>query len=529
MVARVVVMKGTYRDSVALMKISNVVSTSTGIRNAAVVMATGLNKRLLGDLGFRTDEFEQAGSNDLIIALDAQSEQTLEGGLSQVGSLLSPKDTSLSRQVHPRTLDSALELLPDANLAVISVPGQFAGREALKALERGLHVFLFSSNVAAEDELRLKRRAKDKHLLLMGPDCGTAIINGVVLGFGNVISRGPVGIVSASGTGLQQVSVLIQNNGLGVSQAIGTGGNDLSAPIGGIMTIEGIKRLEEDKETKAIVVISKPPSPQVSRKVLAVVRRCRKPVVVNFLGQSIGPTEVKGQYQAPTLEDAASIVCSVIRDEKPQKRLFPVTKEQVLTVVSGEASKLAAGQKYVRGLFSGGTLCDEAIVVMTPLVGGIYSNTPLKARYKLDDANNSRDHTCIDMGSEEFTMGRPHPMIDFTLRKMRILQEARDPGTAVIVLDLVLGLGSNPDPAAELLPAIAEARKLAGNRGRFLTVVASIIGTSEDPQDFGNQRKALEKAGVVVMDSNAQAARLAALIASKGEATTKLFREGGAA
>jgi FdrA protein len=515
-VARVVVLKGTYRDSITLMKISNEVSEMAGIRNAAAVMATDLNKRLLSDLGFRTDEIEPAGSNDVIIALDAQDERTLEGAFARVEGLLSAQETMPSEEARPRTLDSGLGLLPDANLVMISVPGEFAKREALKALRKGLHVFLFSSNVDAADELELKQTARDKYLLLMGPDCGTAIINGVVLGFGNVVNRGAVGIVSASGTGLQQVSVLIQREGMGISQAIGTGGNDLSEAIGGIMMMEGIRRVEEDEETKAMVIISKPPNPQTARRVLAFVRRCRKPVVVNFLGQSIDPAEIKGQHQAGTLEDAANIVCSLMQGKKFERKPFSAPGDWVLRVADGEASRLTKTQRYVRGLFSGGTLCYEAMVVMTPLIGEAYSNRPLRAPQRLEDSNISREHTCVDLGSEEFTKGRPHPMIDFKLRKMRILREAGDPETAVILLDVVLGLGSNPDPAAELVPSIVEAKALAQKNGRFLPVVASVIGTPGDPQDLAKQQEELEKAGVVVMPSNAQASRMAALIASKG-------------
>ena len=523
MVSRVVVMKGTYRDSITVMKISNELSAASGIRSAAAVMATGLNKRLLGDLGFRAIEVESAGPNDLVVALEAQDENALGDALEKLDRLLSARKTMLSGPAGPRTLDSALGMLPDANLAVISVPGQFAKREALRALREGLHVFLFSSNVPAADELELKRIAKDSGLLLMGPDCGTAMLNGVVLGFGNVVRRGPVGIVSASGTGSQQVSVLVHGAGLGISQVIGTGGSDLSEQIGGLMMIEGLKLLEDDEGTKVIVIISKPPGPPTAEKLLVVARQCRKPVVVNFLGRSIESAADSGVREVATLEDAAKTACALVRGETPRVEPFSAKKEDVLAIVEREASSLTASQKYVRGLFSGGTLCLETMVVMTPLIGGIYSNTALGGSHTLGDANVSREHTCVDLGSEEFTAGRLHPMMDYTLRKMRILREAKDPETAVILADIVLGIGSNPDPAAELVPTVAEAKGLAQRGGRSLPIVASAIGTPDDPQDLTRQRKELENAGVIVMESNAQAARIAALIATRGAAAPRVF------
>ena len=523
MVVRVVIRKGTYRDSVTLMKISNNVAELNGVLQAAVVMATPTNKQLLKDVRLLTDEIERAGPNDLVIALDTESDESMKIALSEVDRLLSAREAIEVEQVLPKTLDSALSTMPDANLVMISVPGIFAKREALRALRRGLNVFLFSSNVPIEEEVELKKISKDSGLLMMGPDCGTALINNIALGFGNAVSVGSIGVVSASGTGLQQVSTLIQREGLGISQAIGTGGNDLSKKVGGIMMIEGIKLLDKDEKTQAIVLISKPPDPQIREKILREASRCTKPVVVNFLGGEIDEIKKWGCYAATTLEDAARIVCALVKGKKHEKTIFTIPERRIQSTFKAESSKLSSMQKYVRGLFSGGSLCYETQVILAPIIGDIYSNVPLKPWYKLEDVNVSKKHTCIDMGSEEFTIGRLHPMIDFTLRKRRIVQEAKDPETAVVLLDVVLGYGAHQNPSAELVPSIAEAKTLAEHNGRFLSLVASIVGTPEDAQDMRKQEGELEGAGVIIMPSNAQAARIAALIATRGGAEERLF------
>lgn len=524
MITKVIVRKGTYRDSVTLMKISSKIAELNGILQAAVVMATHSNKQLLKDLDLLTTEAQSATANDLIIAIKAKDEKSLETALSEADKLLSARElVEAEKEVLPKTLESALRIMPDANLVVISVPGTYAKREAMKALEKGLHVFLFSSGVPAEDELELKQIAREKGLLVMGPDCGTAIINNVVLGFGNVVNPGPIGIVSASGTGLQQVSTIIHREGLGISQAIGTGGNDLSEKVGGIMMVEGIRLLDEDENTRVIVLISKPPGTRVSEKVLETVKYCKKPIVVNFLGGDIDEIRRRGYIAATTLEDAAHVACSLVKGEKTQEIIFTLPEKEIMAIVDSEKAKLSMKQKYIRGLFSGGTLCYEAQVILKPLIGYVYSNVPLDPSYKLADSNISKEHTCVDLGTEEFTMGRPHPMIDFTIRKHRIVREANDPETAVILLDVVLGYGANPDPANELIPSILEAKKIAEENGRYLSIVASVVGTPEDPQDLQKQEEKLKDAGVIVMPSNAQATRMAALIATRGTVKEKIF------
>ena len=520
----VVVKKGMFRDSITLMKLSKQISEQKNVKQAAIVMATSLNKRYLEDIGFRDDDLKKAGPNDLVIAAEAISEESLNAALQEVERLLSTQAAIEAKESRPSTLEDALEIMPDANLVVISVPGEFAKREAMKALKRGLNVFLFSSNVSIEEEIELKKFAWERQLLVMGPDCGTAFINNVVLGFGNVVNRGEVGIVSASGTGLQQVSTLIHNAGFGVSHAIGTGSNDLAEKVGGLMMKRGIKLLEEDEETRVVALISKPPSASIARKILKIAESSSKPTVINFLGAKF---ESKGKkwYGTSTLEDAAEAVCAILRNKKPRSIIFTKSKEEVTSTASSEFTHFSDNQKYIRGIFSGGTLCYEAMIVLSPLLGAIHSNVSIETKMKLENVNKSVEHTFIDMGSEEFTVGRAHPMIDFTLTKMRILQETRDPEVAVILIDIVLGYGAHSDPADEIIPVIIKAKSLAKESGRYLSFVASVVGTEKDPQNAIEQCIRLQKAGVIVMPSNAQAARMAALIATRNKIIKQLFKE----
>jgi len=512
MTTRVVVKKATYRDSISLMKISNTLSKLPGIAQAAVVMGTELNRRVLSEAGFADTAIGRAASDDMIIAIEAKDAASLDSALAAVEGLLSPGERPAGEKAPPTSLGEALDLLPDANLAVISVPGQFAKREAMQALARGLNVFLFSSNVSREEEVALKRVAKDKGLLLMGPDCGTSIINQKVLGFGNVIREGVIGLVSASGTGMQEVTTLIHKAGFGISQAIGTGGGDLSEQVGGITMIQGIELLEADKQTDVIVLISKPPAPGTMERVLEVARRCRKPVLVNFLGADVSPPLLGKLRSAHTLEDAARIACELSGGKRGvAPELLPIP---AVSVALAENKKLAKGQKYIRGLFAGGTLCYESQTVLQPMFREVYSNAPIKSEFKVPGDAPSKKHACIDMGSEEFVEGRAHPMMDFSLRNVRILREAKDPETAAVLIDVELGYGSNPDPAGQLVPVIQKAKRLAEDARRSLPFVASVVGTEGDFQGLARQEKALTGAGVLIMPSNAQATRLSALIAS---------------
>ncbi|HEC65832.1 MAG TPA: acyl-CoA synthetase FdrA [bacterium] len=525
MTVTVIVRKDTYRDSVILMRLSNTIVELDGVLQAGVVMATPTNKKFLRDLNLLNENAENAGPNDLVIALETTNEKIMTKSLSEVDRLLTTRVLKDDSKIVPKTLDSALREIPDANLVVISVPGRFAKREALKSLKKGLNVFLFSSNVSLEDELELKQIAVEKGLLIMGPDCGTAIVNNVVLGFGNVVNQGNIGLVAAAGTGLQQVSTLIHNEGYGISQAIGTGGNDLSKTVGGVMMIEGIKRLEHDDETKVIVLISKLPDQEICEKVLKIVRHSNKPVVVNFIGGDFKNIKGQNYIVSTTLEDAATAACALVQGKQSNIRLFTASRDEILSTTQSEWSRMSSNQKFVRGLYTGGTLSYEALVLLTPLLGDMFSNSPLNHHLKLEDSAKSKNHTCVDMGAEEFVIGRLHPMIDYTLRNQRIVKEGNDPETAVILLDVVLGYGSHDNPANELISPIQELQANTKRNGRYLPVIASIVGTDLDYQDLDKQKKLLEDLGVIIMPTNAQAARLAALIATRGTIQDKLFEE----
>lgn len=520
MIKKGIVRKNEYYDSIVLMQISERIQRMEGVEKAAVIMATDNNKKLLENIDLLTDDIKGASPNDLVIIISARDEKILSEAISKIDELLKKRVQVIAEMAAPKSLDSALEALSDANLVVISVPGQFAGLEAKKALERNLNVFLFSDNVPLEDEIELKNLAIEKGLLLMGPDAGTAIINGVGLGFANVVNKGPIGVVGAAGTGIQEVTSIISKE-LGISQAIGTGGRDLHERVGGIMTIEGIKVLDDDKETKVIVVIAKSPTPKIQEKMLELIKNCKKPVVVDFVGADVSAIGEIGVVPALTLEDAALKAIALAKDEGLREVTFTATWDEIVSTAHVEYQKFISSQKYVRGLFSGGTFCNEAMLIMSRWIGKIYSNISAKPELKLDDPHLSRGHTCVDIGADEFTVGRPHPMIDLSLRKLRLLKEAKDPETAVIMLDIVLGYGAHQDPAGGLAPTIAEAKSIAQKEGRYLSVVASVCGTLGDPQNLEVQKKKLKEVGVIVMPSNAQAARIAALIAIRGQAKIK--------
>jgi FdrA protein len=510
------VRKNDYRDSVFLMRVSSKLEALDGVRRAAAMMATENNKRLFKDVNLLTEEIRGAGSNDLAISVDAIKDKTAEDAISMADELLAEKIVKTGEAIY-KTLSSAIESNPDADLILISTPGAFATREAKKALEAGKHVMIFSDGVPFEDEIELKRLASEKGLMLMGPEAGTSIIGGVGLGFSNVVRSGPIGVVGAAGTGIQEVTCLVSRES-GITHAVGVGGRDLSQRVDGVGTISALKFLAKDKKTKVVVVISKPPASSVSRKVLQAVKKVGKPAVVCFLGGT--PSEISrvGAIPAVTLEDAAAKAIALTRSEEPKEVTFTLPMDEVKKIAENEYSRFAYGQKYVRGLFSGGSLCDEAIVVLEELLGDVCSNVPLKPKLKLSSPNHSKRHTCVDMGTEDFTRERPHPMIDLKLRCERLLREAKEYDVAVVLLDVVLGYGAHPDPAGELAQTIETSKDSSEKNGEYLSVVASICGTPEDPQDLAGQEEKLRNTGTIVMPSNAQASRMAALIASKGRA-----------
>ncbi|MBI4802525.1 MAG: acyl-CoA synthetase FdrA [Elusimicrobia bacterium] len=513
-----VVKRGAYHDSVSLMKAARELNSVKGVGDCAIVMATKENKSIVRASGLYNPELDTAEDNDLVITVKAQDGDCAAQALRKAEELLKPATGGkggTAPGAKARGIEDAGRMLGGADLAIVSVAGRFAGRVAMNCLENNMHVMLFSDNVSLETETALKRTALKKDLLMMGPDCGTAIINGAPLAFANSVARGNIGIVAASGTGLQEVSTLISNEGGGISQAIGAGSRDVKKEVGAVTFIQGLKALNGDNSTSLIVLISKPPHPRVLKKILAEVKRVKKPVVAVFLGGDVKLPSKKDFYPADTLEEAALKAVYLAKDNprKARERLFDISSEAA-SAAAAQAKNKRAAQKYLKGLFSGGTFVSEAQLVLKGIIGPLWSNAPIDIKYKLFDSLKLKGNCVIDMGEDEFTVGRPHPMIDYSLRNKLIVSEAKKPETAVILLDVVLGYGSNPRPLDDILPAVNEAFK----NNKTLSMVASVTGTETDPQVRSAVITGLKKAGVIVMPSNASACRLA------GEIVRRLSR-----
>ncbi len=508
MTIRYIVKPNLYKDSVALMRIAETAQAREGVKRATLLMGTAANKDILAEAGLLDAAVSGAGANDVMMFVEADDavmadalaeiEHLLAGGAAKGGA------TDVAAML-PRSLAMAVGANSggtQSGLAQISVPGPYAAAEALKALRLGMHVFMFSDNVSIEHELAIKQVGVRKGLLVMGPDCGTAIINGVPLGFANVVRSGSIGIVAASGTGLQEVTTQIHRLGGGVSQAIGTGGRDVYAAIGGITMLQALDVLAADAATKVIAIVSKPPAPAVTEKVMARLAAIGKPAVVLFLGSDAkgGAANVR---TVATLFDCAAQAVSLAGG----KAALAEQAAKVPTI------KFSQSQRWLRGLYSGGTFCTEAQLIWKQLGLRTWSNVPVdKADALPNPKQASREHSAIDLGDDEFTVGRPHPMIDQAARIERLLKEAADPEVAVILLDVVLGYGAHADPAGALAPAIREAKAIAAKGGRELAIVAFACGTDEDPQPLTVQDKALVAAGALVAQSSVAAARLAAAL-----------------
>ncbi|MBE2232589.1 MAG: acyl-CoA synthetase FdrA [Anaerolinea sp.] len=515
------ILSSAYYDSVTLMLVAKELLAMPGVQDAAVVMGTPANLALMRDAGLLTAAAQAATPNDLVAAVLAQDDETAAAALAAVDGLLAaskggPQTQGATRR--PRSLRAAMSQTPDANLAVISVAGRYAAREARLALTHGLHVMLFSDNVSLEEEIALKELAGEQGLLCMGPDAGTAILNGVGLGFANAVPRGPIGIVAAAGTGLQSVSSDIARRGSGVSQAIGTGGRDLSEAVGGRTMLAGIAALQADPQTQVIVLVSKPPAEAVAARVLQAAKASGKPVVVCFLGADPGQIERAGLIPVSTLEQAAAVAVALARGEDWCSPIVACDQAPLawLPQARAAAAALQPGQRFIHGLYSGGTFCYEAQLILRHLPDGLYSNAPVHPSTAEpaapDDAVVHGQHVILDLGADEYTEGRLHPMLDPSQRRRMIMQTADDPAAAVLLLDVVLGYGSHPDPAGEAAQAIVAAKAKAEAAGRYLPVVTFVCGTEEDPQRLGEQEARLAAAGALVTASNAQAARVAALI-----------------
>jgi len=505
---KTVIKKGAYFDSVSLMQVAKKLNSVPGVLDSAVVMATKENKGIIKASGLLTPEILKAGDSDLAIAVSAKTPAAAEAAFKAADELLNKKPAQPSGGTDRKAagLDDAFKSLEGANLAVISVAGRFAGALAADCLEKGLNVMLFSDNIPVETEVALKKAAVKKGLLVMGPDCGTAIINGAPIAFANSVRRGNIGVVAAAGTGLQEVTTLISNEGAGISQAIGTGGRDVKLEVGALTFIQALRLLAADPGTGVILLVSKPPHPAILKKITAEIKKIAKPVVAVFLGGEIKEKLKENFYPAKTLEEAAYKAACLGRGwaiAKAREMIYDMNLKS-LALAKKEALRKKK-TSCLRGLFTGGTFVSEAQVILPEMLGAVLSNAPLDKKNKLKNSMQLSGHAVIDLGEDEFTVGRPHPMIDFSLRNKLIVSEAKRPEVSVLLLDLVLGYGANLNPLEDIMPSLVE----AFIQNKELSIVASVTGTETDPQARFKVVKALEAAGVLVMPSNAGACRLA--------------------
>ncbi len=502
-----------YKDSVTLMQIGARLRERDGIAQASCLMATPANLAQLQDADLSVDA--PASPSDLLVVV--------RGDAAACDDAIAAAETLLLSEGKVSAGDGAAFSLPltsvalgvetnaAADLALISVPGDYAAAEAMKALALGLHVMLFSDNVSVAEERAIKLAARAKNLLVMGPDCGTAIVNGVPLGFANVVRRGDIGLVAASGTGLQEVTCRIHNLGGGISQALGTGGRDLKEEVGGITMLQGLAALAADARTRVIVLISKPPAPAIARQIEQAAATSGKPVVVHFLGAAAA-SDRPGLTSAASLRHAADVAVALARGEPaPASTVAP--GPEVQAAIERCAAVMAPSQKDVRALFTGGTFCYEAQLAFLARGLACSSNAPAKGAAAVE--GRAPGHVLLDLGEDEYTRGRPHPMIDPSLRDAAVREHAADARTAAILFDVVLGFGAHDDPSRGLAQALADAQRAAQAQGRTLALIGHVCGTDGDPQRRADQVQQLQDVGAIIVGSNVEAAWLAAELAAR--------------
>lgn len=557
-VSHVVVKPNFYRDSLQLMKISEKLRHYSGVSEASIVMATETNKGVLIRLGFSPSLIEQASESDMIIAVRAKDQQSIDLISEQIDKLFeSSEEDRLDSRAQEKTsdIDVALKKMPGTNLVLLSIPGEYIKDISYKLIEQGIHQQIFSDHVPVEDELKIKTQAVTKGVLILGPGAGTSIINGKGIGFSNTISTGPVGIVAAAGTGLQEVACLLDQCGIGVKHGLGVGGNDPKDKIGGIMMLECMKILEKDDSIEVIAIISKPPSPSVEQKIMKYVTDYgTKKYVLAFIGGQLAVAEKKKEQQENQTEKFTSqvspsgnitsthmtasdrnmkivkvnsltscviAIANALGNQQLQKAISQIyiQSDRLVDLLQEEWNKLQTGQKFIRALYTGGTFTYEAQVILRDIIdpAHIHSNAPIEQITKLQDSFKSDKHSVIDLGEEEFTKGRPHPMIDPTIRKLRILEEAKDPGVSVLLLDFVLGYGSNSDPVGAVIDELQLAKETARRQGRYLSIITHVCGTKNDIQDYERSVSKLQSVGCVVMPTNALTVIASVVVAQRGQ------------
>ena len=512
---KTIVMRNCYMDSILILSVSREMMKLPGVHKAVVVMATDMNKTVVDEFGGMTDDVNGACANDLLLSLDCDDASAVAAAEAKVKEIASGKSDGDKQEssVEYRTIKAAKTALPEADICIISLPGEYALDEAKTAIANGMNLFIFS-DMEEDEELEIKQLAHEKGLFVMGPGAGTAVINNISLGLMSKARPGRVGIVAASGSGLQEVAVLVHNYGEGISQAIGTGGHDLSAGVGGIMFLQGIDYLANDPGTDVIVLVSKPPHPDVARKIYAALPK-NKPVVIFFLGGDAAEIKSAGAYAPRTLEETAQMAVALARGEKPAERDVVADDRKTLApAAAAEKAKLGAEQKYMRGLFCGGTHSEEAVTLLQEFVANMHSNIKFGKVALLEDRYQSLENSLVDMGDEVFTKGRPHPVMDPSILVERMIQEARDPSVGVILFDLLYGHAIHKDPVGAIEDALKEIRRIEAQEGRHICVIASLCGTDIEPQNVAQQAERLREYGVIIEPSNAKAALLAGLIVS---------------
>lgn len=524
----VLVKSNYYRDSLNLLKISDIMKrSSSGIVEAVVIMGTKTNKAVLVKLGFPSTKINQATESDLIIAIEAVDKGSVDSALRKVEELLhsdGSSDTSNLVSENPTDLDSALVSMSNANLALISIPGEYVKDLSIKLSNEGIHQQIFSDHVPLDDELTIKEYAAKKGVLVLGPGAGTSIINGKGIGFSNVLRRGPVGIIAAAGTGLQEVSSLLDQCDIGVAYGLGVGANDPKEKIGGLMMLEALKVLEELPDIEIMTIVSKPPSPRAKKQIIDyIVKHGKKKYVLAFLGGGHDdslPNSTKSKIvQVTTLASAVFAVAGLTSNELYKRSLvrLRIEPEILQRSVAKEWKGFGQQQKYIRALYTGGTFAYETQVILNGILKDLFSNAPTGRTKKLPQSSKSKKHSILDLGEEEFTQGRPHPMIDPTIRRLRLVEESQDPEVGVVMMDFVLGYGSNPDPVGAVLKEIGQVKATARKSGRYLSIVTHVCGTKRDPQGYDESVRKLENAGALVFPTNALAAIASAQIIARGK------------
>jgi FdrA protein len=511
-----IIKKNFFKDSVQMMQLSQQLKDEQGVIDAAIVMGTDLNKNTLKNMDLLTEDGATATENDTLISISCQDQNSLNNAIQKAEQLLTSSSVKTKNEF--ASLASALDAFSDATIASLSIPGQFVKEVAIELIKKQLHLFVFSDHVPLEDEIYLKNLALENNILFMGPEAGTSILNGTVFGFGNRVRKGSVGIIGASGTGIQESSTMIDLFGEGISHAIGVGGRDLRNDIGGMMTLKAMEVFENDPNTKAVLLVSKPVEDDVRNKIINKINSFSKK---NYVLCLVGDNE--NREDSARIKFSKSIQTSVLKilkslDDNNYKKIMDIIRNQVnesINLAESLSMDLNKEQKFVRGFFAGGTLCYESKIILEQMIGKVYSNLRSDDEYSVNGNVPSKENTLIDFGEEEFTSARPHPIIDPLLRKNRILEDANDPNVGVIIIDIICGINAAKNTIAFHAETIKKAIQTAKEQGRKLSVFAYICGTEKDVSE--NELKLLTDSGAKLFTSNALMSFAAALVVNKSD------------